>query len=391
MAINYKTTQELTSQNIAIFESKLFQNSPNNDKAFINVLSAVEAILATGLYKYATDRILQNIVLTSTGDDLLNLGIQYGVPIKTAVSAIITATIPGVDGTSIEERIEFIGDGNNERYYTESTIIVSGGFATLSLIAVNAGASGNLGNGETLTIGTQIAGVGNIATVTGTQKTGAESEPEKSYQIRVLDEIRSKGGGANLADYRRWGQQVEGVERIYPYSGRPITNPAAPPPNRTLFVEVEASIHPDGIAPPGILDQVRDMVTTDPDTGKSRQPLGITNETLFIESISVTPFYVEIRGLSAPLGDIDDIKTKINTALTLFFSSVQPYIDGLDPIFERRDRITDGELSGVIQSALSNSGASYNAAGFGLSAGVFITEYWMKPGEEAKLAVLSYA
>lgn len=386
MAVDFKTTQELTDQNIAVFESKINQNVPSVDKSFVKVLSAVEAILATGLYKYGNDRILQNLVLTASAEDLRALGVQYGVTIKNAVAAVITATIPGTNGTTVNAGWDFIGDGNNERYYVTSTVVVAAGIATLSLTARNSGVAGNLGNGETLTIGTPIAGLTNIATVTATVTTGAEVETDASYRIRILDVIRSKGGGGNLADYRIWGQQVEGVERIYPYSGRPITNPTAPPPNRTLFVEVEASIDPDGIAPAGILTQVRAMVTTDPVTGLSRQPLGLTDATLFIESISVRPFYVEIRGLTVPLGDIAETKTNIETALDLFFESVQPYIDGLDPLFERRDRITDVEISSIVQTALASSGASCNGVGFGLSLGVFITEYFMSPGEEAKLA-----
>jgi len=386
MAVDFKTTKELTDQNIAVFESHINQNVPSIDKSFVKVLSAVEAILATGLYKYGNDRILQNLVLTASSEDLKTLGTQYDVQIKNAVAAVLTATIPGTNGTVINAGWDFVGDGNNERYYVTSTVVVAAGFATLSLTARNTGAAGNLGNGETLTIGTPIAGLTNIATVTATVKTGAEKETDASYRIRILDVIRSKGGGGNLADYRVWGQEVEGVERIYPYSGRPITNPTAPPPNRTLFVEVEKSIDPDGIAPAGILAQVRTAVTTDPVTGLSRQPLGLTDDTLFIESISVRQFYVEIRGLTVPLGDVAETKTNIETALDLFFESVQPYIDGLDPIFERRDRITDVEISTVVQTALASSGASVNGVGFGLSLGVFISEYFMSPGEEAKLA-----
>jgi hypothetical protein len=388
MSVNFPTTKELTDQNIAVYENKLNQTVPPVEKSFVKVTSVNQAIIGKMLYIYGQDAIKQALVITATDLEKLKTeqGSQYNVIYRNEVATILSATIPGTDGTTINAGTDFKGDSNGLTYYSQTSQTVAAGISTLSLKCRTPGVSGNLNNGETLTIVTQIAGLTQIATITATTTTGAEAETLESYKTRILDVIRSKGGGANLADYRIWGQEVTGVERIYPYSGDP-EDPTRPPPHRTLYVECEPSIEPDGIAPPALLDQVRDSVTTDPTTGIARQPLGLTNDTLIIRPISVTGFYVEVRGLYVPLGDMAEQQQNIETALDLFFESVQPYIDGLDPLFLRRDKITDIEISAVVQSALTSAGASCNGVGFGLSAGVFITEYNMKPGEEAKLAV----
>ena len=387
MSVNFPTTKELTDQNIAVYENKLNQTIPPVDKAFMRVTSAVEAITGKSLHIYGQDAIKQALVITATDLEKLKTeqGAQYGVQYRNEVATILTVTIPGTNGTVVNAGTDFKGDSNGLRYYSQASATVAAGIATLSLKCRTPGATGNLNNGETLTISTQIPGLTQIATITATTTTGANAETLESYKTRILDVIRSKGGGANLADYRIWGQEPAGVERVYPYSGDP-EDPTRPPPYRTLYVECEPSIQPDGIAPPALLTQVRDAVTTDPVTGKARQPLGLTNDTLLVRPISVTGFYVEVRGLYVPLGDVAAQQLNIETALDLFFESVQPYIDGLDPLFERRDKITDNEISAVVQSALTSAGASCNGVGFGLSAGIFITEYNMKPGEEAKLA-----
>ena len=105
-------------------------------------------------------------------------------------------------------------------------------------------------------------------------------------------------GGGNAADYREWAQEVAGVTRAYPYSGKPVALLLeSSPPDRTVYIEADTTIDPDGIAPQALLDEVRATITTDPVTGLARQPLGLTDSTLFVESISRTEFFVGISHL----------------------------------------------------------------------------------------------
>ena len=69
MAFNIPTTAASVAQILANIESKLNQTSPALPKAFNRVLSVALGLSITGLYKYASERAKQNLVLTATGVD----------------------------------------------------------------------------------------------------------------------------------------------------------------------------------------------------------------------------------------------------------------------------------------------------------------------------------
>ena len=380
------TTQQTTDQNIANFEAAIGQTTPINDKAFLRVISAVEAILSTSLHKFGIDRAKQALVTTAFGTGLDDLGNEYGVARKVAVAAGLTATLPGTDSTVIPTTVDFVGDSNGIRYALDAQAVVTGGFATLFLTAKTAGSQGNLNNGETLSIGTQIAGAETIATVTATTTIGVDEEIDDDYRVRILDVVRSPGGGGNAADYRNWAQETTGVVRAYPYAGKPADLLAeSSPPDRVVYIESTTAIDADGIAPQSLLDDARDSITTDPDTGLARQPLGLTDDTLFVEAISRTPFFIQITGLIVESTIEDAVKTEIDAQLTAYFLSLDPFVDGVDSVVERNDLITDLTVSDVVQDVLSANGGSAQAVAFDINLGGSLPEYQLGQGEKAKL------
>jgi len=390
MSVNLQTTQEIIDQNLANFEAALNQNSPLNDKAFLRVLSTNEGAMFTSLFKYGAERVLQNLVLTATAEDLDGLGNEYGKPRNLAQSTVLTFTLPGTNGTLIPSSVRFVGDPNGVTYIPDSDQTITGGIATIVGTAEEAGVSGNLNVSDTLTMDTEIAGAETVATVISVDTTGTEEETDDNYRVRILDVIRSQGGGSNTADYRNWSQEVAGVARAYPYSGRPVADPTATPPNRTVFVEADTSIDPDGLAPSSLLTSVRESITTNPDTGVARQALGQTDDLLFVISIIRTPIFIEIRNLDVAAELESQLKSDISTALTAFFLVMKPFVDGLDPLFDRNDLITDLTVSAIVQDLLSASGASATGVGFGLSVGSFLASYRLDPGEKVKLGTITY-
>lgn len=380
------TTKEITEQNLANFEGQLGQAAPINEKAFVRVLSAEEAVLFASLYRFGIDRVKQILVTTATGDGLDVLGGEYGVLRKVAVAANLQITLPGINGTIIPAGSDFVGDPNGVRYRSDSSATVVGGIATIDVTANDVGTIGNLNDGDTLTIGTQVAGAETVATVLQTNTVGAEQENDENYRIRILDVVRAPGGGGNAADYRNWAQEVVGVKRAYPYSGQPLVLlGAGSPPDRVVFVESTTDVDPDGIPPQALLDQVRVSITTDPATGFSRQPLGLTDETLFVEAITRTSFFVVIQGLIIdPLIEAQ-VKTDIETQITNYFLGLQPFIDGVDAVIERNDLITVLTISKVIQDILSAAGGSAQKITFSEDGLVDLLEYQLTQGEMAKL------
>lgn len=381
------TTQQIADQNIANFEAAIGQTAPINVKAFLRVLSVSEAVMFTSLYKFGVDRAMQALVTTAFGAGLADLGGEYGVAKKVAISTGLTITLPGVNGTIIPTTNDFVGDANGIRYAVDSPATITGGIATISVTSKTPGTVGNLNNGETLTIGTQVAGAETVATVTATTTIGTDEETDDNYRVRILDVIRAPGGGGNTADYRNWAQETPGVERAYPYAGKPAALLASSsPPDRTVYVQSTVAIDPDGIPPGSLLTDVRNTITTDPETGLTRQPLGQTDDTLFIEAITRTAFFVKITGLVIEASIESVVKTEIETQLTAYFVGLQPFIDGVDPVGERNDLITDLTVSSVVQSVLAANGGSAQSMVFDIVFGGAIPEYQLGQGETSKLS-----
>lgn len=389
--LNIPTTKEVTDSNIANYENRIGQDAPINDKAFVRVQSAINALNFTQLYKLLIERSLQNLATTASGEDLELIGKEYGEIKGLAIATVLRADLPAVNGTIISPIRTFVSVLTGIRYDVESQVVAAGGVAALTLVSQVAGADGNLDNGSELTIDSPVPGAQSIATVTATTIVGANEEDEEEYRAKVLDAIRQSGGGGNSSDYRNWSQEVEGVKRAYPFAGKPVALLGeSSPPDRTVYIEATSTIDPDGIAPQALLDQVRDSITTDPLTGFARQPLGLTDETLFVESIVRTGFYVQINGLLVTASQEAQAKQGVEDALEVFFRSIESFVDGLTPDFEKNDLITDIVISGVVDDVLRSLGGTASGVGFGTSFGVFLSTYRLSPGELAKLVQVDF-
>lgn len=391
MAYEIPTTRDQFDTNLANLEQKLNQTSPLNDKAFLRVLAGVQAGQGTGIYKYAADRILQSLAITATNGGLDVIGANYGVVRKPSEAAAFTIELPATDGTIINTSVDFVGDDNGIRYSVDANSTATGGVCTISVTAKTLGTDGNLNIGDTMTIGRTVAGATSSATITEITNTGAEREDDDAFRRRVLDAIRTTPGGGNAADYRIWGEEVAGVERCYPFAGKPITLAEdTAPPDRTVYVQATSDIDPDGIASQSLLDEVRESLTTDPVTGKTRQPLGLTDDTLYVESIIRTTFYVTVNDLTVDASQEAQVISDIETALDLYFKSVEPYVDGLDSLLDKNDVITTPTVTTVVQDIVSAAGGSISAVTFGLEVSSNLPQYQLNPNELAKLGGVSF-
>jgi len=391
MPITIPTVQQMVDDNIARIEGKLNQTTPDNDKAYNKVMATAQAMQDAQIYRFGIEKAMQNFALTATGEDLDLIGQEYDVIRKVAEAAILTVQATGTNGTIIPIGTDFIGDANGVLYFSTEAGLVAAGVADFDISSDLIGVNGNLEVADTLKIGTQIAGLNASVEVTVIVNIGVEKELDDTYRVRILDEIRTQGGGGNTADYRKWSQEVAGVARAYPYSGLPfgsllISSPA----DRTVYIEADVSIDADGIAPTVMLDSVRDSITTDPDTGISRQPLGLTDDTLYVESISRLSIYSEIRNLEVEASILAQVKTDIDNAIELYLRSIAPYVPGLDPEEERMDTITDPSMSKVVQDVVASVGGSVEAVSFGLSFGTSIPAYTLNPGELTKSGGVNY-
>lgn len=391
MAYPILTTQELVDLFKANIESSINQTTPPVDIAFNNVIATIQAMCATGLYKYAADRAKANLALTASEPDLEIIGSEFDVIRKPAESAVFEITLPGTNGITIPATVSFIGTSNGARYFPDASAIITGGVATLTVTAEIAGVNGNLNVGETMAISVQIAGAETIATITIIDNVGAEQENLEVYRDRVLFAIRGTTGGGNATDYKIWAERVGGVKRAYPFAGKPVNDlTVSYPADRTVYIEAEISINIDGIPPQILLDEVRAALNTDPITGLSQTPLGLENSTLYVEPIIRTEIFLEINGLSVTSGLIADAKIDIELALSAYLLLLKPFVDGIDFEPERADLITGIILSSTLNSVLKLYGGSAKSIFFGTAVGSFVTEYQLNQNELVKIGGFSY-
>ena len=382
--------QELFQAHLSRLDSQIGQVSPTNDKAFNKVLAATEAGLDIGLYKFAADAARQNLALTATNEGLDRHGNDNNTPRKQAQSTILTATINAVTGTIIPQGRSFDGDSNGLRYVVEADATAAAGVATISIRCSTPGIIGNLDNGDVLSITAQIANAETTCEVTATTQNGVDKESDADFRPRVLFAQRAVTGGGNASDHKIWGEAVTGVRRIFPYSGRPVAEGTSYPGDRQLYVEANTDIDPDGIAPAGLIDDVRDAINIDPNTGLARPNLGLTDATLFIESIIRTEIFLSINNFDVAAENETDCKSDIVDAFEFYLALIKPYISGIDLIRDRIDTITATSVSEPIQDVLKSYGASATSITFGLAAGVPETTYTLAMNELTKLGAIEY-
>ena len=391
MSYNIPTLSELTAAHLARLESQLGQSAPVNDKAFLRVLALSEAAQDIGLYKYAADRAKQNLAITATGTDLDLIGKNENTIRKPATTAQVTATLTANTGVVIPATIDFIADANGLLYRPTAPATAVANVATLTLQCRESGVSGQLEIGDTLEIASQVSGANTTATVTAIVVIGLDAESDADYRPRVLFSQRAITGGANATDHKIWSEAVTGVKRAFPYSGRPADEGTSYPGDRQVYIEATADIDADGIAPAYLLADVRTAINTDPDTGESRTPLGLTDATLFLRSISRTTMHTEVRDLVVDTDKESACKTDITAALTLYYDSVVPFVDGVDLPQERSDTLTAMSVGQIVQDVLQAYGATASSVGFGIAVGVFLTQYVLGTGELCKIGTVVYA
>jgi hypothetical protein len=391
MATQIPTTKQLTDANLTEIESKINQTTPIQDVAFNRVIAALQALLQTSLYKYAIERSGQTLAITADGEDLETIGAEYDVIRGFAIPTVLRVSVNAADGTVIPATVTFRGVLNGIDYNPDTSATAAGGAAILTVTAVTAGTIGNLNIDDTLTLDTVIPGAESIGTVTEILELGTDEEPENIYKQRVLNVIRARPGGGNAVDYKIWAEEVEGVATAFVYAGKPFDVIGTSfPGDRTVYVQALESIDPDGIAPPSLLDAVRDTLNFDPVTFESRPPLGLIDDTLFIESIVRNEYFVEIRGGVFPPETEGQAKSDILAAVENYFEEVRPFVDGVDYPPDRNDVITALSISDIVQEILAANRASAQEILFGPAVDIFVPKKTLDPNERVKLGGIAY-
>jgi hypothetical protein len=152
----------------------------------------------------------------------------------------------------------------------------------------------------------------------------------------------------------------------------------------------DTTINPDGIPPFSLLEEVRSSINTDPVTGKSRNVLGIVDDTLDVKPIRRTVFDVIVEGLDSPSSIEAEVKSDINDALTDYFFSLFNFIEGVDVVQDKNDIITKLTVGSIVQDINDAHGVTAGDVRIRESGGGFFQTRQLFQGELAKLGIISY-
>jgi hypothetical protein len=372
------------------FESKTEQNISSLSKEFIPILKNVLALITVPIYKYISNKYKNAFVITSNETTLenvhgKNLDTERDGKVKFKCLAMIA-----VSGNAHITSTTTIENETNGLYYFpdyEKDLTVTD--YVVDITADGYGSEYNLDPGDSLNIIEQITNVNGTAVVVEATQYGEDKEDIEAYRRRLIIEQSSASGGGNTADYRKWGESVNGVFRVFPFSGRPLDPDNSMPGDISIFVESDSAFGTDGLASSDLIDSVFSAMLVDPDTGQTRPSLGDTEELLLVESVSHVTFNVTVNGIITTESLESTIETKLNTVVDEYLRSITPYCFGIDPDWNRNDNISSVTLSQKINESLKQFSATASTIIIEESGVGTITNRQMVGGEIARLGTLT--
>lgn len=175
--------------------------------------SAVE-----GLYQNQQWGVRQQFPDSSDSEYLERHCAMRGMTRKAAVEATGTVRITGTVGAAVPLATGF-SVGSIAYVTTAAGVIGSGGTADILAKAVLVGIAGNQAANTTATLTSAPVGVASNATLL-TMSSGAEIESDASLLARYLNLLRQPPRGGSKADWKRWAEEVPGVQTAYVYPRR---------------------------------------------------------------------------------------------------------------------------------------------------------------------------
>ncbi len=364
MALETPTTLEIQNQIIGQVEASVAGSFAGFlPRAFTRFFAKVLAGVFMIVYKYAGWMFLQIFVRTASFEQTTVLGqtitplIEWGRLIgigdpepATQTELLLDIVVTNQIG-SLPAGTQAVSNKNAITYILLSPVTLDaptkqGTFRAASDIdgGIGGGTVGNLDPGDVVSFVSPLANVERDMTVDSITTTGADAETEAAYRQRVIDRFQKQPQGGSGVDYEIWGEIPVGVVAIFPYTGDPGFV--------DVYVEVATSIEPDGIAPPDILEEVREAIIFD-DGSQTRKPI---NAFLNVFSISRIGFDVFVSGLVVP--DPATTEPIIEDAINQYFLDRQPFIEGVTTL-PRRDRMQVSNVRSIVDSFASAAGGSF--------------------------------
>lgn len=393
------TTKEISDNIIASISAAISQTVSLLFRSFIDVMAKAVAAVIIILYKRAdfiglqwfvrTASIKETTFLGETIIPLIEIGelIGVGPPTEATQAELLCDITVETQVGALPSGTQIIGPQGITYILIGSVLlnapIVQGTFKAVAdqSNGDGSGVQGNLDPGATLTFANPLENVSRTLVVDSQVVTAANAEDlNVVYRRRVLDRFQKRPQGGALADYESWGEEVEGIINVYPYTGDPG--------EVDVFSEAtEASSgSPDGIPTAAQLTAVFDSIELDENGLATRRPANA-----FVNSLPITrvSFDVEVEGIT-DVSDVAQVEADITAQMEFLFAQAEPFINGLT-IPPRLDNITRSALIGAVEDIVTAVNGTFITVRFEITgSGTPIESYQLQRGEKAKADTVTF-
>jgi uncharacterized phage protein gp47/JayE len=210
-------------------------------RSLLGILGRAEAGAVHLLYGYIDWVARQVIIDTAEAEYLERWARIWGITRNPATFASGSVTFTGTNGTIIPDGT-IVQRQDGVQYATQGDVTISGGTATVAVLAVEAGDERDMSAGAAVFLLQPIAGVQSTAAVAaGGIADGTDVESDQRLLARLLQRIQNPPQGGAESDYILWALEVPGVTRVWV---SPMELGAG-----TVTVRFVTDDDPDGIIP----------------------------------------------------------------------------------------------------------------------------------------------
>lgn len=384
-----KTAKQISDQFVAIFEAQLNQTIPLLPKAFNRVIAKGLGLVFVVLFQFA-DFVAAQMYVRLASDKPVTIGGVEIVPLDEwgRIIGLTRGTGQRTEGAanvtvlsqtgSIPAGAQLLDSNTQQIYTTIGETLLDASVVEISIRGFEYSTSATLYDGQVLSFVSAPPEIEKNTVVTGVTKQGADPEDTESWRQRQLEWWASRPQGGAYADYRLWGNEVDGTENIIPFSGGTLPNSR----EGDVDIYVEASDTVDGIAPDALLEAVYENIEKTAASGLAdRRPV---NCYVNVASIYRREFPVTVTGLNVP--DTESTESQIVDGLTNYFLSRENFIDGLS-LLPKSDTVSDGEVTGICARIASANGGTVESATLNLGVPVYI----LLEGQKAKSGAVTFS
>lgn len=350
------TIRQLYDQLGKGFKNKLGLNY-NKLRTVLDAISAVVSAQLKIAYLYIND--IRKNTFPDTADpeedggELTRMGLIYlGRYPFPATDGIYKLKISGVVNSEIRSGLTFKSNDDatsmGKMFITDESYILTGANDFIEIRSLESGLDSLLSVGDHLTITEPVIGVDFDTEVTQVLYSPTSAEPTEDYRRAILNVLQIEPRGGSKGDYMLWAKDANGVKNVYPYVKSSDAGVIQ------IFVEAQPINSTDGNGTPttSILNEVKDVIETDPDESlpiyeRSRKPMQAFLE---VRPIVLRPVDVEITGMNVFNQSIYNV---VKSNLVTYVRTVRPFIDGAMLLRDRNDFLYDGKLQAEAADSLN--------------------------------------